>query len=304
MTYEQVESFLAAVTCGNISAAADYLFVSQSTVSSRIQLMEQELGISLFIRKKGHRNIELTSYGETFIPIASQWAALWKDTQNLKYAADVQTLQIAAVDAVSNCAFLPLFNQHIERYPNIRLSVNTFHSEEIHNMIQNRAMDIGFVFKQIRYPDILSKPVYRELMYLVCRKDSDYHDHIHPKELNPEKEIFLCWGNDYQQWHDRHWNPAVRALIAVNTGSMLQHYLDKPDRWAIAPMSVIQSISPSRELAWYSIDDGRPPRICYQLTNRYSKASRLASIETFIRELEEFIEKSSGICRFEDWMLT
>lgn len=265
--------------------------------------MEQELGISLFIRKKGHRNIELTSYGEAFIPIASQWAALWKDTQNLKYAADIQTLQIAAVDAVSNCTFVPLFNRHIEQYPNIRLSVNTFHSEEIHDMIQNRTMDMGFVFKQIRYPDILSKPVYRELMYLVCHKDSNYHNHIQPGELNPEEEIFLCWENDYQQWHDRHWNPAVRALITVNTGSMLQHYLGKPGRWAIAPMSVIQSISPLNNLTWYSIDDGPPPRICYQLTNRYSKASRLAPIETFTNELEEFIEKSLSICRFEDWML-
>ena len=85
---------------------------------------------------------------------------------------------------------------------------------------------------------------------------------------------------------------------------MLQHYLEKPDRWAIAPMSVIQSISPLKNLVWYSIYDGPPPRICYQLTNRYSKASCLASIETFTGELEEFIEKSTGICRFEDWMLT
>jgi len=304
MTYEQVESFLAAVTCGNISAAADYLFVSQSTVSNRIQLMEQELGISLLIRKKGHRTIELTSYGEAFIPIASQWAALWKDTQNLKSTADVQTLQIAAVDAVNNCTFLPLFHQHIERYPNIRLSINTFHSEEIHGLIQNRTMDIGFVFSQIRYPDIISRPVYRELMYLVCHKNSPYHAHIHPDELNPEDEIFLCWGPDYQQWHDRHWNPAVHSLITVNTGSMLQHYLNVPGRWAIAPMSVIQAFSTKNELTWYPMSDGPSPRICYQLTNRYSKSSRQASVEAFTKELDEFVENDPSICRFEDWMLT
>ena len=115
MTYEQVESFLAAVTCGNISAAADYLFVSQSTVSNRIQLMEQELGISLFIRKKGHRNIELTSYGEAFIPIASQWAALWKDTQNLKYAADIQTLQPVQIFAADPAGLPP--------FPDIQIDI-------------------------------------------------------------------------------------------------------------------------------------------------------------------------------------
>lgn len=303
MTYEQVESFLAAVTCGNISSAAEYLFVSQSTVSSRIQLLEQELGISLLIRKKGHRNIELTSYGEAFIPIAGQWAELWKDTQNLKSAANVQTLQIAGVDAINNCTFLPLFNRHLERHPNIRLSVNTFHSDEIHGLIQNRTMDVGFVFKQLRYPDLISTPVYRELMYLVCHKDSTYHNEIHPGELNPEEEIFLCWGPDYQQWHDRHWNPAIQPLLTVNTGSMLQHYLKKPGRWAIAPMSVIQAMDRSNELVWYRMQEGPAPHICYQLCHRYPKAGKQKAIEIFTEELESFINQNDWICRFEDWML-
>ena len=86
MTYEQIETFLTVVTYENISSTADYLFISQSTASSRIQLLEEELGTQLIIRHKGHRKIELTTYGEAFIPIASQWAALWKDTQNLKTA--------------------------------------------------------------------------------------------------------------------------------------------------------------------------------------------------------------------------
>lgn len=37
MTYEQIETFLTIVTCGNITAAANELFVTQSTVSSRIK---------------------------------------------------------------------------------------------------------------------------------------------------------------------------------------------------------------------------------------------------------------------------
>lgn len=299
MTYEQVESFLAAVTCGNISAAADYLFVSQSTVSSRIQLLEQELGIPLLIRQKGHRSIELTSHGQSFIPIAEQWAALWKDTQNLKTMADIQTLHIASIDAINNYTFLPLFNQHMERYPNIRLSVNTFHSLEIHGLVQDRSMDMGFVFRQIRYPDVISKPVYCEQMYLICHKDSPYYDGIHPGRLDPGNEIFLQWGPDYQQWHDRHWDPALHALITVNTGSMLRHYLTKPGRWAIAPMSVIQAMDKPDQLARYCLEDGPEPRTCYQLTNRYSRTSRLEAIEIFDQEVEAFVARNPSLRKFD-----
>lgn len=304
MTYEQVETFLAAVSHGTISAAAEALYVSQSTVSSRIQTLEQELGIPLLIRQKGHRTIELTSYGRDFIPIASQWASLWKDTQNLHTKADVQTLRIAAVDAINNYTLLPLYRQHMERYPNIRLAIHTFHSTEINSRVQSRDMDLGIVFsRRIRYPEVVSKPIYRELMYLVCHKDSPYYEGIHPRELSVSKEVFLRWDQAYQQWHDSFWNPADPPLITVNTGSMLRHYLNEPGRWAIAPMSVVQRISRSGELKWCRLSESPTPRIGYLLLNRYPKTSHQQAIDLFVRELEDFTATSPNICAFESWML-
>lgn len=303
MTLEQVDTFLTIVSYGNISAAADYLYISQSTVSNRIQLLEQELGVALMIRKKGHRNIELTTYGKAFIPIANQWARLWKETQNIKTLTNIQTLNIASVDAVNNYTLLPLFNQHIEKYPDIKLCINTHHSEEIHSLIENRAIDIGFVFQQVHYPDIISRPIYRELMYLICHKDSDYHDHMDPKDLNPEDEVFLRWGPDIQQWHDEHWSHDRYHLITVNTGSMLQNYLQTPGRWAIAPMSVVKSLSERSNIVHYQLQDAPPPRICYQLTHRHPKASQEQALELFEKELKEFICQTRVICTFEPWML-
>lgn len=304
MTYDQVETFLAAVSNGTISAAAQALYVSQSTVSSRIQLLEQELGIPLLLRQKGHRTIELTSYGREFVPIANQWASLWKDTQSLKQKADLQTLRIGAVDAINNYTMLPLYRQHIERYPNLRLSIHTFHSTEINSRVQSRDLDLGIVFsRRIRYPDVVSKTIYRELMYLVCQKDSPYGEGIRPQELSVSREVFLRWDQGYQQWHDRYWDPAVPPLVTVNTGSMLRHYLTEPGRWAIAPMSVVQRISRSGDLVWYRLAESPPPRMGYLLRSRYPRASRQNAIELFVRELEQYIQDSPSICTFEDWML-
>lgn len=303
MTYEQVETFLAAVSNGTISAAAEALYVSQSTVSSRIQLLEQELGIPLLIRQKGLRTIELTSYGREFLPIANQWASLWKETRSLKTKSDLQTLRIGSVDAINNYTLLPMYRQHIENYPDIRLAIHTFHSTEINSRVQSRDLDLGIVFsRRIRYPDVVSKAIYRELMYLVCRKDSPYYDGINPRELDISKEVYLRWDQGYQQWHDRYWDPAVSPLVTVNTGSMLRHYLTEPGRWAIAPMSVVQRISRSGDLVWYRLSETPPPRIGYLLRSRYPKTSHMAAIETFINELEQYIQDSPNICTYEDWM--
>lgn len=304
MTYEQIETFLSVITCGTISAAAQSLYVSQSTVSSRIAQLEDELGVPLLLRHKGHRTVELTAYGNAFIPVASQWASLWKDTRQIRTAGAVETLRIASVDAVNNYTLVPLFQNHIRAYPNIRLSVSTFHSSEIYGLVQSRAADIGFVFSHISYPDIVSKPVYRELMYLICHKDSPYHTDMDCAELDTAQEIFLPWGQDYQSWHDRHWSPAAHPLISVNTGSMLQRYVDEPGRWAVAPMSVIRGAMRSNpELVYFSLKEPPPPRICYEIKNLYPNQSRRDIIAVIEKELETFIAEDESICTFEDWMI-
>ncbi len=105
-------------------------------------------------------------------------------------------------------------------------------------------------------------------MYLICHKDSLYYDGIKCSELDPENEIFLRWGIDYQQWHDRHFNPEKYTLLNVNTGSMLQHYLHVLGRWAIAPMSVVRAISHRTNLTFHTLAEPPTPRICYMLINR------------------------------------
>lgn len=295
MTYEQVESFLAVVTTGNFSAAAEYLYVSQSTISNRILLLERELGTALFLREKGHRTIEFTSYGQSFIPIAEQWAALWKDTQHLKDLPDIQTLRIASIDAINTYTFLPLYREHIEAYPNIKLSIHTYHSSEIYNRIQNRSVDIGFVFNQYAYPEILSRPIYREEMYLVCPKGRHYQGPVRPDALNPEDEVFLHWGVDYQHWHDSHFDPAAHPFVTVNTGSMMQYYLTKPGTWAIAPLSVVRAMHQNQDLSWHQFTDAPPPRVCYMLTNRYEKPTMTYAIASFSKEVKAFVHENLDV---------
>ena len=61
---ELARTFLAVVAAGNFVKAAERLFVTQSTVSSRIQSLEQQLGCRLFVRNKA--GTSLTSAGRQF----------------------------------------------------------------------------------------------------------------------------------------------------------------------------------------------------------------------------------------------
>ncbi len=64
MDTELARTFLTVVTAGNFISAADRLHVSQSTVSTRIHTLENQLGCTLFVRNKA--GTTLTSAGRQF----------------------------------------------------------------------------------------------------------------------------------------------------------------------------------------------------------------------------------------------
>ena len=50
MTLRQIRHFIAVAETGSISAAAQAVFISQSTLTLAIQQLEEEIGVSLFNR--------------------------------------------------------------------------------------------------------------------------------------------------------------------------------------------------------------------------------------------------------------
>ena len=63
MKQAEVDAFLAIVESGSLTRAAQKLYLTQSTLSSRLDCLEKELGAPLLIRKKGIRRVELTEAG-------------------------------------------------------------------------------------------------------------------------------------------------------------------------------------------------------------------------------------------------
>ena len=73
MDLSEIETFLTIVNTKSITKTADILFLSQPTVSHRLKALEKELGFPLIVRKKGFKNVELTSKGSEFVSIAERY---------------------------------------------------------------------------------------------------------------------------------------------------------------------------------------------------------------------------------------
>src|SRR4029078_5207953 len=70
MLFGQVQGFIEVARTGNVSRAAEALYVTQPALTARIQALEKELGEILF-RRTG-RGVRLTDAGRVFLPNAER----------------------------------------------------------------------------------------------------------------------------------------------------------------------------------------------------------------------------------------
>ena len=80
MEIAHVREFITLAHLQNFMAAADELYISQSSLSKHIKTIESELGVSLFDRTT--RKVQLIRFGAAFLPYAEQMVASEKEAHS------------------------------------------------------------------------------------------------------------------------------------------------------------------------------------------------------------------------------
>lgn len=141
VTLNQLRSFIAVAHYNGFTAAARALRMSQTTITSQIQTLEEEHGVLLFERRG--RRIELTQIGHELLHVARQMIALEDDAvMMLKDSADLRRgeLRIGAVSPSHVIEMIEVFNA---RYPGIYLSMTLGNSEAVLRELSDYSCDVG-----------------------------------------------------------------------------------------------------------------------------------------------------------------
>ncbi len=288
MEYDQIEAFLNVIKYGTISAAARNAYMSQSYLSHKIKLLEEELGVPLLTRGKGSKSVELTSYGTEFLRLVQQYHSIWNDMLQIKDHMGVSNLAIGAVESINSVIFEQLYIHHIKKHADIRLSVHTYHSRDLYWKVENRQIDLAYVYNEINYADILLTPLYREAMFLICRADSPYHNDMDPADLPADKEIYMRINSEYEIWHNQYW-PDDHYMIRITGGPMLSYLLTDPNCWAIAHISLINGLRKYENIKICTLKVKAPDVVCYQIEHKHPRPSRAEAIRIFKQEVIEHI---------------
>ena len=297
-----IETFLCAARNQTLSDAAAALFVSQSTVSTRINQLEDELGVVLMRRGKGLRNVELTPQGTAFIPLAERWLALHAETELFAAHRFSTPFCIACPESLNTYLFQSLYRDLAAPEHTLALRIRTQHSPEIFALVDSGEADIGFAFHLSRSANVVCKPLFAERMVLVCASHAELPSSpIRTEELHPSYEVFLSWSQDIQRWHDSWWSPSQHPYIHLDSALMLPRYLEDPHCWALCPSSVAHAfVQAGLPVSLHELKNPPPDRVCYYLTNRTSKNSATAAARMlFQRKLYDHLSQLQPLVHME-----
>ncbi|MGM9940722.1 MAG: LysR substrate-binding domain-containing protein [Bulleidia sp.] len=296
MKYEDVMTFVQAYDSGSIAAASRRLYISQGTASTRVASLEQELGFPLLYRKPGIRRTVLTPQGEEFLPIARRWLNLVNDARQIASHSHTTVLKVAATDMINTDTLLPLYETIMHDVPDIRLSVRTHHSSEIHRLLDHQDIDLGLCINLYPYRDIITTPLYREQLVLVTHQLHPYvlsHD-IHDLETTPE--IHQTYSNETENWYHRTF-PDAQPVMMTGTVSMTTRLLNTVERWSIMPESAAAGFLASHpdHMIHHFTDHPAPYRTTCLLACRNPKPGSENAIAVFTSMLKDYLRKKDGI---------
>ena len=130
---------------GNITAAAQALYISQSAVSQSIKQLEAELQTRLFARNS--RGVTLTADGRMLYEyVRSAMGLLETGEEKLSQSRDLQMghLTIGASDTVTSQFLLPYLDRFHRQYPAIHIQIISGRSHKVLGLLQSGKVDIAF----------------------------------------------------------------------------------------------------------------------------------------------------------------
>jgi LysR family cys regulon transcriptional activator len=158
----------------NVSATAQALFTSQPGVSKQIRLLEDELGIEIFVRSGKHLT-EITHVGEQIISMAGEIldrARTIKEIAQEQSNEDQGSLTIATTHTQARYALPKVIQNFRTKYPNVGLHMNQGTPEQISQLAASGAADFAIATEGMElFKDLVMMPCYRWNRSVVVPKD-------------------------------------------------------------------------------------------------------------------------------------
>ncbi len=283
MNIQQFEYVLALAESRHFETAADRCHITQSTLSTMILKLEDELGILIFDRKK--KPLEITPEGSQLI---AQLQIITKEIHNLteivkEIKGEIKgEISLAVIPTIAPY-LIPQFITHFaQKFPQLKIHVKEEQTAEIIKNLKQRTLDIGIVSIPINDKELIEHHLYNEPFV--------YFDTL----LNPNAEFHRSAESNSNRQSDLPPKPKVSndsdsTQVPLSAPPNLETpQSDSSENGMIAPISKIRDkLAPSELL-----------HLIHKISTKDVDLSRLCLLEeghcmrAQVLELCDFHEKS------------
>jgi LysR family transcriptional regulator, cell division regulator len=182
---------------GSMNRAAAELNMVQSNVTSRIRLLEEELGVQLFVRHS--RGVEPSEAGRRLLSYGEQIHTLFEQaiTAVKEDGVPKGKLRIGMMETTAGLRLPALIAQYAQEYPKVELALETGTTPSLLRQVAEHELEGAFVAGPVHDEELSEEPLFLEDLVLVSPRSVRNLDDL--AKVENLKAIVFRQGCSYRQ---------------------------------------------------------------------------------------------------------
>ena len=218
MDINVARTFLEVVKTGSFVNAAANLNLTQTAVSARIRVLEQNLNRKVFIRNKA--GARLTPAGEQFLRFATSLVQVWNRAR--RAAAVSPGSETVVTIGAELSQWNPLMRHWLlwmrRECPEIAISAYIDSAERLMEQVQEGSLDVAILYAAPVRPGVVAELLFEEKLVLVRTPPGD-------RPERPEDHVNVDWGEDFAASYHAAFPDAGSGVVSISYGPLALDYI-------------------------------------------------------------------------------
>ncbi len=243
MDIQFYETFVEVAKTLNFRAASENLGVVQSTVSNRIQALEEFYEKQLFSRS--NKRVALSSAGKRLLPYAErivkiQYEAL-RATRHV--APNIRTLSVGVDRGLYTASMRALLAVFSAQMPDVELNIEVTDSKTIHRALTDGVLDVGFVYGKSGHTTLEFIPHTKDrFRFIKSVENTTDQDAVITKSVLLDKMlVYTDYGKKFDMWLDQLLPKDHTYSLNLAKGVNPAYYVEKSNKYAFILESELEA---------------------------------------------------------------
>jgi DNA-binding transcriptional LysR family regulator len=218
MDINVARTFLEVVKTGSFVGAAANLNLTQTAVSARIRVLEDQLERPVFVRNKA--GAKLTPAGEQFLRFATTLVQVWDRARR------AVALPPGRETVVTLGAELSLWSPLLRHWllwmrrecPEFAVDARIDASERLVERVQEGSLDVAVLYAAPRRAGLVTELLFEEKLVLVRTTPAD-------RPLTPRDHVQIDWGDDFASSYQAAFSDWPNPVVSIGYGPLALDYL-------------------------------------------------------------------------------